>query len=212
MRPNFYVLNSSELVKAYNDMASEAATLELSASPVKRFSTRDAGIRRIEALYHALCDKKGEEYQQPEPPEPQSIDASPLTEGETPKQTKTKKKSKAKKEKKSKKVAKGKADHKRSERSEIVETCKVNGGTKRARALDYLYARIGKQCSATSIMTAVYGSSAEETSTSAFYTVMKALTQDIEKSKAKYIVQRAKDEKGIVSYVLYSSKNGNGNP
>lgn len=205
MRPDFYSLNSSELVKAFNEMSADLAGISNDAGvpPVKRFATRDAGLRRCEQLYKTLCERKGEEYHIAEPPNDADImDGTPLQA--------VRKKKRAKKAKKAPKAAKPVKQKKdsgmRSVKSDIVALCKVSGGTHRARALDYLATKLGRQCSVSSIMTAVYGSA--EKSTAAFYTVMKALERDVVASKCKYILKRDKDEKGIVSYGLHS-KNGN---
>ena len=204
MRPNFFELSSSELVKAYNHMAAELASLsegEAVPTDIKRFATRDAGLRRIETVYKALCEKKGEEYEAP--PDNQMPVPAP------PRKQKAKKVAKPQKATKAKKATKSQKANVRSVKSEIVELCKVSGGTNRARALDYLAARLGKQCATPSIMTAVYGEGAETTTNNAFFTVMKGLVIDITKSRCKFEIKRVKDGKGNTSYGLYS-KNGNG--
>lgn len=201
MRPDFSTLSSPELVKDFNAMAAELASLSEGAGvpPVKRFATRDAGLRRIETLYKALREKKGEEYEEPPIAEATASVAQKPKSKPKPKKTEQGRKQKVQN---GKKVASQKV---RSVKSEIVELCKVSGGTNRARALDFLCARVGKQCPVQSIMTAVYGPAAEKTTDTAFFTVMKGLSRDLANSKCNYEIKRVRDEKGNTSYGLYSS-------
>jgi hypothetical protein len=181
----FEELNGNELMLKFKELAFEAASLGLpTVSIPKRFRTRDIALKRLEKLNNAISAEKTS-MKQNIPMTATSDDN--LEVYDEPKQKKEKKP-----------VARI-----RNTGSEIVKECKVNGGTNRAAALNYLYERLGEQCPAQSIREAVYDGS--EISNNAFHTVMKALTRDVTNSNARYEIKRVKDGRNI-SYGLYSKK------
>lgn len=192
MRPNFYTLNSSELVRSFNEMVGEASSLDLQATTTNRFSTRATAIRRSEELYKAICDKKGLEYEQPGEM-PAGIKETPkrVRAKVTPKQPKASKKEKP--VKKTKEVKQAKDD----KATPIAIACRVRGGSMLETILLFLEARLGKQVPETAIMKHIYNDPDKKTNR------MLHLAKNMKEAKG-YRLDKMKDEKGIVSYALYT--------
>lgn len=193
MRPDFYTLDNSELVKVFNEMAVEAANLQHPVSLVKRFTDRDTAIRRCEELYKAICEKKNLDYEKPQrPPE----------EAGKPPTVKVSKSKAAKPAKKVETAAKAPKQPKvKKEGLAISEACGVRGGTKQEVILLYLEERLGKQVPQTAILKHLYGDPNAKTLR------FLALTRTMKKAKG-YILKQEKDDKGNISYGLYK-KSGN---
>jgi hypothetical protein len=226
MGQDYNVMTSAQLVEAYNDMAGQLNSLGKPVTKVKKFETRGKGVERCQKAHEILSSHLGESSDEKIEHNGEQQNGSATNEDEpvpvrtrarkekkpkvvkAPKAAKPKKASKPEKVEKSEKPVKAKKEKqpKKSEvRSSIVEACGVRGGTNRAKALDHLYSKLGKQATTPSIMAAVYDES-EEVNKNAFYTVMKALVRDMTNSKAKYTIKRERDEKGNVSYGLYGEK------
>ena len=213
MRPDFVSLDGPGLVQVYNEMAIEAAGLEIPVAATKRFSSREAGLRRCEDLYKALCTAKGtpyeEAFQEMHPSHTKVINGSGEKKGLPPtkptKKAKTKKKAPPKAAAKAATKAEPKAPKKEDNRSAIAKECGVRGGTNRDRLINCLGESIGKQVSLKVIMKAIYGADANGKSDAAFSNVLKGTQRDMKNAKCKYEIVAGTDKKET-SYGLFVSK------
>lgn len=180
VRPDFNNLNNPELVKVFNEMAVEAAKLDIPVTATKRFSTRDAGLRRCEELLKTITEKKGETYEQPKEDKSE------------PKERKTA-------EPKKDKPATAAAKKEKPERDEIAEACGVRAGSLHARILECLYRKLGEQVTEQAIIKHLYPDKPVGHKTNRIKDLMKVM-------KTKYYkVKKQEDEKGNVSYGLYKN-------
>jgi len=225
MRPDFVSLDGPGLVQVYNEMAIEAAGLEIPVAATKRFSSREAGLRRCEDLYKALCTAKGTPYEEApfeemHPIAPKAMNGSDVglpaqSRTQSPAQKREKKglppvKAKAKKKAKATTKAAQKAKPKTSpskedNRTAIAKECGVRGGTNRDRLINCLYESVGKQVSLKAIMKAIYGPDANGKSDAAFSNVLKGTQRDMKNAKCKYEIVAGNDKKET-SYGLVITK------
>jgi hypothetical protein len=63
MRPDFEALTNPQLTQAYNDMTVDAVANGLNAKSIKKFKTKELGVLRCDALYKAICEKVGDDYE-----------------------------------------------------------------------------------------------------------------------------------------------------
>lgn len=196
MRPDFYTMSNTELIQTFNEMAVEAASLQLPVGVVKRFATREAGLRRCEELYKTICEKKNLDYENPPRRSEEERAAEPSS-----KAAKAKPAKKTKTAKPAKSVAKKLPKKVKKEGLAISDACGVRSGTKQEIILLYLEERLGKQVPQTAILKHLYGD--PDAKTLRFL----ALTRTMKKARG-YVLKQEKDEKGNVSYGLYK-KNGN---
>lgn len=190
VRPNFHTLDNKGLVQAYNEMAVEAAGLEIPATATKRFSTRDAGLRRCEDLYKSIVEKKGTEYEQPEQP----IPTNSGQDRPAAKKVKAKPKPALKSKKLQPKTPKEKKP--KEPKSELAEACGIRNGSLHLKIVEFLHKRLGEQVSEKSIIHHLYG---DDRKTNRIVDLMKVMSTN------HFKVTQQKDEKGNVSYGLYKS-------
>jgi len=221
MRPDFVSLDGQGLVQVYNEMAVEAAGLEIPVAATRRFSSREAGLRRCEDLYKALCTAKGTPYEEPAFEEMHPLPSKTMngTEASIPKETGAEKREKkglppkkappAKKAKvkktSTKKTEKTVVSKKEDTRTSIAKECGVRGGTNRDRLVNCLGESIGKFVPLKTIMKAIYGAESAEKSYAAFSNVLKGTQRDMKNAKSKYEIVAGSDKKET-TYGLIISK------
>lgn len=200
MRPEFRSMIGPDLVKVHNEMAIEAARLEVpDVTTTKRFATREAGVKRCEELYQSLCIKKGEEYT-PHPLKHEG-EHDVATKTKTPK-AKTAKTAKTKKAGAPKKPKAAKAP-KAQDTNPISEACGVRRNTNRERLLLCLHANLGKQVPLGTALKATYKGSEEPSTNTPFLIIARDLPNILKRAKAPFEIRAEKDDAGKVGYGLY---------
>jgi hypothetical protein len=179
-------MTGPELVAAYNELAESEAGKLCHLRPVQRFSTREAGIARLEAAQSSI--KAYREGIKGLPEEAPAVEAG-VAEGDS-----KKKPAKAPKEAKAPKAPKKNAPIEGE--NAILTSFQAREGTNRKRMLHALCQHFGSQIAIPDLIKATYGKDADVVKLKGpFSMVLGGATVMIKKHHLPYQIKKGKDGK-----------------